>query len=233
MDTKVSKIDTMEIRSYKPFRKPAFPVLFSLFAFLSLLASPSQADAQQRFKAGLIAGVTAAQIDGDQSAGYHKLGLQGGLRGVTILSPKQEASIEILYSQRGSRNQPKTFPEFSTTLGFIEVPVQWHYNDWLVEGEDNEPDWYRVQFNVGLSYSRLLNTSDKYNDGYGIYSAIPYLKKNSYCFLVGASLYATRHVGFSFRYHRAINKLYKINSGGNFRSDLIEHYLAFQAVYMF
>ena len=59
------------------------------------------------------------------------------------------------------------------------------------------------------------------------------MKKNSYCFLVGASLYATRHVGFSFRYHRAINKLYKINSGGNFRSDLIEHYLAFQAVYMF
>lgn len=210
-----------------------FAVLALFVLAQAFLPGRAMAQRQQRFKAGLLAGVTASQIDGDESAGYHKLGLQGGLRGVVILKPKQDASIEILYSQRGCRNEPKTYPEFAATLGFIEVPVQWHYKDWLVEGEGNDEDFYRVQFNIGASYSRLLNTEDKFKDGFGIYTALPYLNKNSYCFLVGASFFASRHVEFTFRYHRALGKLYQPGNGGNYRSALIEHYLAFQVGYMF
>ncbi len=215
--------------------KPAFH-WFAVFFFLFLAQAffPGQAAAQQqRFKAGIIAGVTASQIDGDESAGYHKLGLQGGLKGVVNLKPKQEASVEILYSQRGCRNQPKTYPEFAATLGYIEVPVQWHYKDWLVGDGSDKEDFYRVYLNLGASYSRLLNSEDKYKDGYGIYTALPYLNKNSFCFLAGASFYASRHVAFTFRYHRALNKLYKPGTGGNYRSSLNEHYLAFQVMYMF
>ena len=195
----------------------------------------STAFAQRRFKAGIIAGVTASQIDGDASAGYNKVGLQGGLRVAAILKEKQDASVEIVFTQRGCRNEAKTPPYFKTTLNYIEVPVQWHYHDWLVEGGDESENFYRVQFNAGLSYARLLGYKDD-SDGSiaGITPALPDLERNSFCFLVGASFYASRHLGFNFRYHRALNKLYKPGKPGtNYAYSLNEHFLAFQIMYMF
>ncbi len=97
------------------------------FTMLFALSFSAHAQRNQRFKAGILAGVTAAQIDGDASAGYNKVGLQAGLRGIVLLNQKQDASIEILFTQRGSRNEAKTPPFFKTTLNYIEVPVQWHY----------------------------------------------------------------------------------------------------------
>ncbi|MBK7939195.1 MAG: outer membrane beta-barrel protein [Lewinellaceae bacterium] len=190
---------------------------------------------QRRFKAGIVAGVTASQIDGDASAGYNKVGLQGGLRVAAILKEKQDASVEIVFTQRGCRNEAKTPPYFKTTLNYIEVPVQWHYHDWLVEGGDESENFYRVQFNAGLSYARLLGYKDD-SDGSiaGITPALPDLERNSFCFLVGASFYASKNVGFNFRYHRAINKLYKPGKPGtNYAYSLNEHFLAFQVMYMF
>ena len=75
------------------FILPALGIAF----FILLQPFRTEAQRQQRFKAGVIAGVTASQIDGDASAGFHKVGLQGGLRGIVVLKPRQEASIEFLY----------------------------------------------------------------------------------------------------------------------------------------
>jgi hypothetical protein len=212
-----------------------FSTICLLFFFCALL-QPQQlaAQRQQRFKAGIIAGVTASQIDGDASAGYHKVGLQGGLRGIVMLKPKQDASIEFLFTQRGARNETKTPPFFKTTLNYIEVPVQWHYHDWAANGDPDDPDFYRVHFNVGLSYARLLDYLDDSELGGGITPALPDLNKNSYCFLIGASFYATEHVAFTFRYHRAINRLYDpTKPGSSFSNSLNEHFLAFQTMYVF
>lgn len=209
-----------------------------VFGFvLLILLQPFRSDAQrqQRFKAGVIAGVTASQIDGDASAGFHKVGLQGGLRGIVILKPRQEASVEILFTQRGSRNQPDYPPVFSTTLNFVEVPIQWHYRDWAANGDLENPDFFRVYFNVGLSYARLLSYVDD-SDGSvaGISPALPDLNKDSFCFLIGASFFATKHIGFTFRYHRALNNLYNPGKPGtNFANTLNEHFLAFQTMYVF
>ena len=63
----------------RPFFLLPFLLLFLLCSALDL-----QAQRRQRFKAGVIAGITAAQIDGDASAGYNKVGLQGGLRGIVL-----------------------------------------------------------------------------------------------------------------------------------------------------
>jgi hypothetical protein len=205
----------------------------ALLAALFLLPHTSQSQITQRFKAGIIAGLTASQIDGDASAGYHTVGLQAGLRGITVLKEKQQASVEILYTQRGCRHQPQTFPFFSTTLNYIEVPVQWHYSDWLVEASDDANNFYRVQLNIGASYARLLSFSEKYDDGFGIAAALPDLNKNSICGMLGVTFYATRNLGFTFRWHRAINNLYTPNRGGNFESTLNEHFLAFQTMFVF
>jgi Outer membrane protein beta-barrel domain len=188
-------------------------------------------DAQQRFSAKLIAGLTASQIDGDVSAGYHKVGLQGGLGVATRLKGKQSASVEMLFTQRGCTNQPQVPPYFTTTLNYVEVPVQWHYSDWLMDEDGQKNDWYRVQFNGGLTYGRLISYLDKYPDGAGISSALEDLNKNSVCLTLGASLYFTRHLGLTFRYNRALQYLYKPGNGGNYSRSLYEHFLAFQLNY--
>ncbi|GAB4488344.1 MAG: hypothetical protein OHK0019_04520 [Saprospiraceae bacterium] len=207
-----------------------FPLLL---VAVFLFPNAAQGQRTQRFKAGIIAGVTASQIDGDVSAGYNKVGLQAGLRGIVILKEKQQASLEILYTQRGCRNEPKTPPFFSTTLNYIEIPVQWHYSDWLVDAADDADDFYRVQFNIGVSYGRLMGYKDKYDDGFGITEALPDLNKNSFCGMVGATFYATKHLGFNFRWHRAFNRLYSPRDSGGFANSLNEHFLAFQVMYVF
>ncbi len=207
-----------------------FPVLAAAFLWLPLTAQGQQT---QRFKAGIIAGVTASQIDGDESAGYHKVGLQAGLKGIAILKPKQQASVELLYTQRGCRNEPETFPYYNTTLNYIEVPLQWHYSDWLVEAADDANDFYRVQFNIGASWAYLLSYEDKYEDGYGIAAALPDLNKNSFCGMLGVSFYATKNIGFTFRWQRAFNNLYTPKDGTNYASSLNEHSLTFQTMFVF
>lgn len=189
--------------------------------------------AAQRFKAGLIFGVTASQIDGDISAGYHKVGLQGGLRGIVALRPKQDASIELLFTQRGCRNEPKTFPEFNVTLNYVEVPVQWHYHDWPANEDSDDPEYYRVHLNLGFSYARLLGYKDKYGLT-ALSLALPELNRNSACVLVGASFFASKHLAFTFRYHRALNRLYRPDAnGGGYDRSLNEHFLALQTMYVF
>ncbi|MBK9337609.1 MAG: hypothetical protein IPM98_14015 [Lewinellaceae bacterium] len=138
-------------------------------------------------------------------------------------------------SRNAARNESKTPPFFKTTLNYIEVPVQWHYHDWAANGDPEDPDFYRVHFNVGLSYSRLLNYQDDSDDlGAGITAALPDLNKNGFCFLIGASFYATQHVAFTVRYHRAINRLYSPGKPGtNYAYSLNEHFLAFQTMYVF
>ena len=209
----------------------------SILFLAALLALPNRAEAQrqQRFKAAILTGLTAAQIDGDASAGYNKVGLQAGLRGIVLLNQKQDASIEILFTQRGSRNEAKTPPFFKTTLNYIEVPLQWHYHDWPANGDPDDPDFYRIYFNTGLSYARLLDYTDD-SDGSiaGITPALPFLNRNSVCFLIGASFFASIHIGFNFRYHRAFNRLYEPGQpGSNFANSLNEHFLAFQIMYVF
>jgi Outer membrane protein beta-barrel domain len=187
---------------------------------------------QARFSAKAIAGFTASQIDGDASAGYHKVGLQGGLGVGARLKGKQSASMEFLFTQRGCRNQPQYFPYFSTTLNYVEVPFQWHYSDWLVAGEGSKSDWYRAAFNAGVSYSRLLGYKDRYKDGFGISSALEDLNIHSVCLVLGATIYMNRHLGWTFRYNRALNLLYKPGKQGtNYANSLYEHFLAIQLNY--
>ena len=90
-----------------------------LFPF-SLLAQDAPS---QRFKAGILVGFNGSQINGDASAGFNKLGLVAGVRGVTVINEKMEISIELLYSQRGSRselfNSTNTNIPFKIELNYI------------------------------------------------------------------------------------------------------------------
>ena len=229
----------MRIHKTTPFTGEGLLTGLLWVLLMAVLApAPAAAQAPRRFKAGIIAGVTASQIDGDNSAGYNKLGLQTGLRAIARLKVRTEASVEFLFSQRGSQSElikDEFNYFFSLTTNYLEVPVQWHYKDWLVEGDGDEPDYYRVSFNGGLSYARLLGT--KVNDDLSAIRVIApdYLKKNDVSFMLGANFFANRHLCFTVRYVRSIGYMYDPRDWDPApgKSAWNSHSLYFQSAWMF
>ena len=203
-----------------------------LLAFFPLLLA-----AQPRFKAGAVLGLTASQIDGDLSAGYNKLGFQSGLRVIARLKGRQEASMEILYSQRGCQNEliPSDYDPnpFALTLNYVEVPVQWHFKDWLIEYDDAKFNYYKVSFNAGLSYARLINSKvdDDFNWLNGV--APDYLTKNDLSLVLGVNFFANRHLGFTARWNRSMVLLYDPRNSPRGGKSWNGHCLYFQTVYLF
>ncbi len=206
---------------------------------LTLIAAASSlwvqpASAQQRFKAGLIAGLNASQIDGDRSAGYHKLGLMGGLRAAAILTDKTELSIELLYAQRGSQSElfpGNNFVPFKIKINYIEVPVMYNYADWLEEEEDEE--YYKILFGVGLSYGRLINTEiedDALNSP--LVRLSDSFSKNDLSFTIGATFFATHKLGVSARWTRSLNLLFDNSKSSINAQSMRGKFLTFHFLYM-
>jgi hypothetical protein len=192
--------------------------------------------AQPRFKAGAVFGLTASQIDGDLSAGYNKLGFQGGLRVISRLKGKTEASMEILFSQRGCQNEliPNDFDPnpFALTLNYVEVPIQWHFKDWLVEYDEEKYNYYRVSFNAGLSYARLINS--KVDDDFNWLNSVApdYLTRNDLSIVLGANFWANRHLGFTVRWNRSLVLLYDSRKAPQGGKSWNQHCLYFQTIYL-
>lgn len=212
-------------------------VLLRIIAFIALFCvATREGFGQQRFQAGIIAGLTASQIDGDRSAGYNKIGYQAGLRGVVILPKKQRMSIELMYTQRGAQSaliRSAGYADFSLTNNFIEVPVQWHYLDWLDDTDEDNP-FYKVQLNAGLAYGYLI--SSKVDDeGSAISTVIPKFNKNDVSFVCGVTFFTGPHFGLSFRYTKSLGLLYDAvkNDGKPFATSWHPHNLCFQGQYIF
>ena len=87
--------------------KKRFKTVVILILMLGFSLSAEQTQAQM-FKAYAVAGLNAAQIDGDEVFGYNKLAPQLGI-GImmpfNMRKPYQgwQASMEILFSQRGAK----------------------------------------------------------------------------------------------------------------------------------
>ena len=109
----------------------------------------------QRFSAGLVAGLNASQIDGDELAGFDKVGLTGGIKTTMEFESVWRMNMEFLYSERGSRPDifnPEYDPDIEISLKYIEIPVYISLGGWWQE----EGEYYKVSAQASLSYGRLL-----------------------------------------------------------------------------
>ena len=200
-----------------------------LLLFFLLLPYLNDAQAQQRFQAGVILGVTAAQINGDNSAQFNKLGLTGGLKVITILTDKSDFILEILYSQRGSRTELLSGSgqlRQTVHLDYIEVPLIFNYKDWL----DKDGDFYKMHFQGGLSYGRLFNTRFENSP---LDEAGPFFRENDFGWLFGITFFPNQHFGFSARYNRSINLLFKSTQTNPNVNSLLSYFLNFSGTYVF
>lgn len=176
------------------------PVLIS-FVFLTIWVANLNG---QGFNAAVLTGINAAQIDGDDLAGYNKLGLHGGLKVSYFVRSKIDFSTELLFSQRGS-SETLAFglaeDRESIQLNYIELPFMITVHDWLI----NE-SYYKVRAEFGLSYSNLFNSSSQnsfFDDN------ISEFKSNDFSFLFGLGYRFTEKLGINVRYTRSIIPLFE------------------------
>ncbi len=114
-------------------------------------------DDKRTFYGGLVAGGTFAQIDGDSYAGFHKFGLTGGGIVYTEFAPHFAVSVELLYSQRGSKSNKRQLTQsknaeinnYDIRLDYAEIPVLLNYFDKR-----------KSHFGAGISYSQLVSQKE-------------------------------------------------------------------------
>lgn len=196
--------------------KSSFFILFSLF-----LISFCQAQ-EARFGAGIVGGLNASQILGDDTGGYNKLGLQGGLRGIAHLKDRTDLYVELLYSQRGSYQKGI----IKINLEYVEVPIVFTFKDWL----DEEEGFYKVAANIGFSYGRLLSASaegSKHDD------LVDQFNVNDFSFTGGVEYFTRKNFSFGVRWSKSFNLLYNKDKHDPGRNSLRGFFLSFRGVYTF
>jgi hypothetical protein len=132
---------------------------FILFAFLFLVVT--QVHAQKAFRAGIVAGINATQISGDDLGGYDKLGLNAGGFCNFPLSDNWKAQFEILFSQKGSRKTPHPetgdYTEYKLQLNYVEVPLL------FLRSLPNKLKKFSVEF--GPSFAALMSSEESNQQG--------------------------------------------------------------------
>jgi hypothetical protein len=176
--------------------------------------------AQSTFKAGLVAGLNAAQFDGDSYSGYHKPGFYGGGFVRSSINAKWDWTFEISYSQKGAKKVPTENSPVSyfLSLDYVEVPLllRYHYKKILFEGgtgvgvlfrQYEEVDYIHVasrpfhrlewSSDVGIGYSISDRLTAGVRHTYSILPVRPHASGVVYHLNLGES---NNVLSFTFRY---------------------------------
>ena len=106
------------------------------FLCILLISSLSATVRPQNFEGGVLAGLTASQIDGDSYRGYNKVGLQGGAWVRRMFTYTLGGQMEIRYMQKGAlKTNTVKDPTYSrTALHYVDIPLmaQYVYNKQMV-----------------------------------------------------------------------------------------------------
>lgn len=176
----------------------------------------------QTFTGAITVGLNAAQVNGDLLAGYNKLGFHAGLRVSTLLNEHLVGAVELLYSQRGSRSQLGSGDPRKLHLDYVEIPLMIGYRDWPSE------DYHKMLFEGGLLFGRLINNKVSL---VGIQDSVEEFNPNDVSYLMAATFFASKKVGYSIRYTNSLNFLLNDAERPEF-GRLRSFFLTFRVVYI-
>ena len=215
-------------------RKPSSYGIGLLFLLLISLI-PKESIQAQRFSAAIVGGLNACQIDGDDLAGFDKVGLSGGIKAIMLFDSPLALNMEFLYNERGSR--PDIFnsdydPDIEVSLKYAELPVYITYGDWWQE----ESGYYKVAALAGLSYGRLIKAStiDNFHSSEESYDLlVPYFNENDISWILGFNYRMSSHWGITARYTRGITPLLSPEKHNLNTKRLLSYFLSFRVEYYF
>jgi len=187
----------MQMTKVNPF------LIVGLFAMLILCTNTARAQYysnEPTFFGGFILGTNFAQVDGDNFAGYRKIGLNAGAIVHTRLMDQATISMSLLYSEKGSLagkgqlpkrgfDQQTLITEYDIVLQTAEIPINFNYFF---------PDNKSI-VSAGFSYAQLVNAKARVN-GVSTEDIYPF-NKYDVALNIGASykVYKRFHLGFRFQ----------------------------------
>jgi hypothetical protein len=124
---------------------------------------------EYKFNAGIIGGLSTSQVDGDQLAGYDKVGIKAGAFVNRKFSEHVSLQMELLFIQKGSRKPINTDDNsyFIMRLNYIEVPLVFRFQfSKKIIGE------------AGPSVATLVSSEE--SDEVGVIKSRPEFKKFDY-----------------------------------------------------
>jgi hypothetical protein len=164
----------------------------------------------QFFYGGVRAGLNGSQVSGDQLSGFDKFGLHGGLYAGVNLNQKSRLQIEMLYVQKGSRQNAKPDKgidrSYLLRLNYIELPLIfiWRGNSYFeIEG--------------GLSYGALMSNTDVERDENGPMHGMSPFKKYEISVQLGFNYLLNENLRVNFRLNNSILPVREHTGGATYR----------------
>ncbi len=190
---------------------------WQLFLFWMLLTwTTVQA---QRFEGGLVGGFNLSQLDGDDLAGFNKIGVVAGGKVGAILSERWQLSLELLFSQQGASRTRSDDPASiydKIRLNFVEAPVMINFREW------------KFHVSAGVSYARLIDFEVIDFTGVDI-TNLQDFNENIFSLNLGITYYFQESAGFEVRWIRALNDLQAQENA----SSLIGRTVSCKVIYLF
>ena len=178
----------------------------------------------QTFEGGLIVGFNLSQLDGDNLAGWNRIGLNVGGRVAITPYEKWKFNVDILFSQKGSSRTPEQFSDYDKVrLNYVEIPLHVSYMDWL-----DEKGFYKLHFLTGFSYSQLVGFKVIRIDGTDSTDIEDYKKWNAN-FQLGATYFLKENIGINVQYALGLLSVDNDPDSGFFR----DRSWASRLIYMF
>ena len=189
-------------------------ILLISFIFYNLICLSAQkkekiAPIASPFTAAILMGTSVSQVNGDESQGYNKLGIYGGLRGVIRFTHKFHTTVEILYSQKGSKlNRTVAYTpgiEEFIKVNYMEIPVMAKFF--------TKPKSEGTYIELGMSYGRMINFEiDQYDIDPQIsvdYKAITErFNKNDLFAVIGCGIDFEEHYEIGYRFSFSLLPFY-------------------------
>ena len=152
------------------------------------------------FSVGIVAGTNFAQVDGDNYAGYRKVGANVGGIGHIRLYRHLSFSFEMLYTQKGAKSDILRYSTLDSSTVALKYGIKLNYAE--IPLMINYFDKRKSHFNVGISIGRLLNSTETLvtNPVVNINLDNYPFKKVSYDLVAGADLHLWKGLFFNVRF---------------------------------
>jgi hypothetical protein len=158
---------------------------------------------QKGFIAGIMAGATTSQVDGDKLSGYDKAGVQLGIYLLNKPSLHWGFNMEMKFIQKGSRTNTAPPDNVNTQVGryyklrlnYIEVPLLINYfikKKYIIE--------------TGLGFAYLIRSRED-TDGNGFLEPYVAFKKFDFPFYFGVSYLVSNNFHLNFRYSYSLRPI--------------------------
>ncbi len=218
----------------------AFGAILFLITVFNVRVSGQQYDddgnIKRIFYAGFVGGANFTQVDGDNFAGFRKIGINVGAIGYIQLREHVALSWEILLSQKGSKSDIIRHPQpgagidslyinkYSISVNYAEVPVMINYFDKR-----------KSHFGLGVSFGRLVSSAEhlETDPAYNVdFTKYPF-NKNTFEFVAGAQLHLVKGLFLNIRYQYSILPIRTNSPPGLYRSDEYNNLWSVRFMYLF